>query len=74
MASGIPTKFLPKNPNELCYRLKSILQEKQAGKNSNIINEEIAIMIDELLEYECKSKKQHKQVLIKCILLHTKKK
>ena len=40
MASGISTTFLPKNLNHLCDRLKLIKQDKQAGKNSDIINEE----------------------------------
>ena len=36
MASGITTIFLSENPNELCDRLKLLLQEKQAGNNSDI--------------------------------------
>ena len=43
MASGISTIFLPENPNELCDRLKLLLQQKKAGKNSDIINEEIVL-------------------------------
>ena len=68
MASGISTIFLSSNPNELCDRLKVLLQEKHAGNNSNIINEIIAI-VDKLLEYKSIFKKQHKQILIKCNLL-----
>ena len=70
MGSGITTIFLSENPNELCDRLKLLLQEKQAGNNSDIINEEIVAIVDKLLEYKCISKKQHKQILIKCNLLH----
>ena len=70
MASGITTIFLSENPNELCDRLKLLLQEKQAGNNSDIIIEEIVAIVDKLLEYKCISKKQHKQILIKCNLLH----
>ena len=34
MASGVSkTIFLSSDPNELCYRLKLLLQEKQAGNN-----------------------------------------
>ena len=66
MASWKSTKFLPRDPNELCDRIKLLIQEKQAGKNSNIIKEEIAI-VDKLLEYECISKKQHKNVVLKCL-------
>ena len=69
-ASGITTIFLSENPNELCDRLKLLLQEKQAGNNSNIINDEIIAIIDKLLEYKCISKKQHKQILIKCNLIN----
>ena len=71
MASGITkTIFLSSDPNELCDRLKLLLQEKQAGNNSDIINEEIVAIFDMLLEYKCISKKEHKQILIKCNLLN----
>ena len=70
-ASGISkTRFLSSDPNELCDRLKLLLQEKHAGNNSNIIDEEIVAIVDKSLEYKCISKKQHKQLLIKCNLLH----
>ena len=69
-ASGIlKTIFLSSNPNELCDRLRLLVQEKQAGNNSDIINQEIVAIVDKLLEYKCISKKEHKQILIKCILL-----
>ena len=69
-ASGLSkTIFLSSDPKELCDRLKLLLQEKHAGKNSDIINDEIVIIVDKLLEYKCISKKQHKQILIKCKLL-----
>ena len=69
-ASGVSkTIFLSSDPNELCDRLKLLLQEKHAGNNSDIINEEIVVIIDKLLEYKCITKKQHKQFLIKCNLL-----
>ena len=70
MASGVSkTLFLSSDPNELCDRLKLLLQEKQAGNNSDIIDEEIVAIVYKLLEYKCISKKQHKQFLIKCNLL-----
>ena len=70
MASGISkTIFLSSEPNELCDRLKLLLQEKNGGNNSNLIDEEIVAIVDKLLEYNCISKKQHKQILIKCNLL-----
>ena len=69
MASGISgTIILSSNPNELCDRLKLLLQEKQAGNNSDIINDEIVAIVDKFLEYKCLSKKQHKRILIKCNL------
>ena len=71
MASGITkTIFLSTDPDELCDRLKLLLQEKHAGNNSDIINEEIVAIVDKLLEYKCISKKEHKQFLIKCNLLN----
>ena len=70
MASGVSkTIILSSNPNELCDRLKLLLQEKHAGNNSNLIDQEIVAIVDKLLEYKCLSKKQHKQILIKCNLL-----
>ena len=69
-ASGVSKRtFLSSDPNELCDRLKLLLQEKHAGNNSDIINDEIVAIIDKLLKYKCISKKQHKQILIKCNLL-----
>ena len=70
MASGISkTIIISFDPNELCDRLKLLLQEKHAGNNSNLIDEEINAIVDKLLEYKCIYKKQHKQILIKCNLL-----
>ena len=69
MASGISTIISSSDSNELCHRIKFLLQEKQAGINSNIINDEIVAIVDNLLEYKCISKKQHKQFLIRCNLL-----
>ena len=70
MASGISkTIFLSSDPNKLCDRLKLLLQEKHGGNISNLIDEEIVAIIDKLLEYKCLSKRQHKQILIKCNLL-----
>ena len=71
MASGVSkTIFLSSDPNELCDRLKLLLQEKHAGNNSDLINDEIVAIVDKLLEYKCISKKQHKQILIKYNLLN----
>ena len=70
MASGISkTIILSSNPDELCNRLKLLLQERLAGNNCDINNNEIVAIVHKLLEYKCISKKQHKQILIKCNLL-----
>ena len=70
-ASGVSkTIFLSSDPDELCDRLKLLLQEKHAGNNSDIINDEIVAIVDNLLEYKCITKKQHKQILIKCNLIN----
>ena len=69
-ASGVSkTIFLSSDPDELRNRIKLLLQEKQAGNISNLIDEEIVAMVDNLLEYKCITKKQHKQILTKCNLL-----
>ena len=49
MASGNSKMLiLSSNPEELCNRLKLLLQEKQAGNNSDIINKEIVALVDKL--------------------------
>ena len=70
MASGISNIIiLSSDPDELCNRLKLLLQEIQSGNNSDLINQEIVAIVDKLLEYKCITKKQHKQILNKCNLL-----
>ena len=70
-ASGVSKAiFLSSDLDELCNRIKLLLQEKQAGNNSVLINQEIIAIVDKLLEYKCISKKKHKQLLIKKNLLH----
>ena len=70
-ASGVSKNiFLSSNPNEVSDRLKLLLQQKQAGNNFDILNQEIVAIVDKILEYKCISKKQHKQFLINCNLLH----
>ena len=58
------TIFLPSDPDVLCNRLKPLLQEKQNGIICNITNERNNAIIDNLSEYKCKSKKQHKLIFI----------
>ena len=64
------TIFLSSDPDELCDRLRLLFQEKQAGNNSDIIDQEIVAIVDKLSAYKSISKKQHKQILIKYNLLN----
>ena len=68
ITSGVTTIFLSENLEELCSRIKLLLQERQAGNKSNIFNIEIIAIVDNLLEFKCMSKKEHKQILIECNL------
>ena len=45
-------RFLSSNPNELCDRLRLLLQEKQAGNSSGILSEEIIAIADKLIDYK----------------------
>ena len=64
-ASGVSNIIiLSPDLNELCYRIKLLLEEKEAGNNSDIISQEIVAVVDKLLEYKCISKKQHKQLVL----------
>ena len=65
MASGISTIISRENPNEICDRLKILLQEKQAGEIFKKTDEEIVAIAEKLLEYNCISTKQHKFLLLK---------
>ena len=50
MVCGVSTIFLSSDPNEFCNRLGLLLQERQAGNNSNIFKDEIVAILDKLLE------------------------
>ena len=69
MASGVTEEFLSENPDELCNRINLLSQERHAGNDSNIFNNEIFALVDKLIEHKCKSKKEQKQILNKCNLL-----
>ena len=70
MAWGVSnTIILSSGPNELCDRLRLLLQEKHARNNFGMINQEIVAIVDKLLDHRCITKKQHKQILIKCNIL-----
>ena len=71
MASGISNIIiLSSDPDALCNRLRLILQEIQAGNNSDLINKEIVAIVDKLLENKRITKKQHNQILNKCNIIH----
>ena len=71
MASGFSDIIiLSSDPDELCDRIKLLLQEIQAGNNSDLINKKVVAIVDKLLEYKCLTKKPHNQNLIKYNLLH----
>ena len=44
------TRWLSSDPNELCDRLKLLVREKQAGKNSDKIDGEIIAIAEKLVE------------------------
>ena len=46
------TRWSSSAANELYDRIPLLLQEKQAGNNSNIIDEKIFAIADKLLEYK----------------------
>ena len=48
--SEVSKLFLPENAKELCDRIKLLLQEKQAGNNSNISEQETFAIVDEPLD------------------------
>ena len=74
MASENSATILSSDPDELCDKLKLLMQGKQSGNDSHIINNEIVAILDKLLEYKRTSRKKQKQILITGKLLHTKKK
>ena len=63
LASGLETNFLSENPNELCDRLRLLLQEEQAGNISDMINQEMVAIFDKLLEYKFITSTQHKKTI-----------
>ena len=61
------TKLLSFDPKKVCDRLKSLLQETQAGINSDKSFEESFAVADMLKKHKWMSKKQHKTLLVKCL-------
>ena len=73
LASVQEVIFLSEHPNELCDRLCLIIQQKQAGNDTNKFDNEIVAILDKLLEYKSITSSQQKKILNKFNLLHTKK-
>ena len=71
MDSGFSKISLSLDPKDFCDELKLLLQEKQAGNESDKIIEEIHAIIDNLLEYKCVTPTKHKNLYEKIILIHT---
>ena len=61
------TRFLSSNLIELGDRLSLLLQDKQAGENSDKIIEEIVATVDTLLENKCITTKQHRFLFNECL-------
>ena len=57
----------------LCDRINLIIQQKQAGKDTFKFDNGIVAIFDKLFEYKSFIPKQHKHILNKVNLLHTKK-
>ena len=66
MVSVFSAIISPEIPNELCERFKLLLQEKEPGNNSDLIDEEFVAIADKLLEDKSISTKLHKFLLLKC--------
>ena len=61
-ASGFSnTIFLSSNPNELCNRVKLLIQEERVRKNIDMINQEMAARFVKFSEYKCITSTQHKK-------------
>ena len=50
MAFEITTIFLSSNPNQLCDRINLLIQERKARNVSDIVNQEIKAIADNLIE------------------------
>ena len=59
--------FLPSDPNELCDRLKILLQEKTGGNNNPQIDQEIMAISDKFLEYKIIEIEEHENMISKLL-------
>ena len=71
LASGVQEVIcLSENRIELCNRLRSIIQEKQAGNDNTRFGNEMDAVVDKLLEYKYIISTQHKKKLLKHLLFY----
>ena len=63
-SSSLATRFLPEYADQSCNRLRIIIQEKQCGNGSNNFGDELFVIFDNLLEYQCVIKTLHKNFFI----------
>ena len=57
--------FVSSIRNDFCNWLKLLVQEKQAGNESDVFNQEMVAIVDKLLEYKCITSTQHKKIIKK---------
>ena len=55
--------FLPSDPDELVDQLKLLYFEKLGGNDNPQLNEQIVAIADKLLEYECITTNQHRNMI-----------
>ena len=65
--------FFQKTQTKKCDSLRLIIREKQVGNDTNVFEKDMFPILDKLLEYKFITPKQHKQILNKFNLLHTKR-
>ena len=67
MASEISSIFTSSDPNEMCDRIKLLMQEEQAGNFSTIFNDEIIAIVGKLWDCKCICTKQHKFLVLRSL-------
>ena len=69
LPSRLKTIFLSEIPDELCDKVKLLIQEKRARNISDMINQKMFAIIDKSLEYKCITPTQHKKFIKKFNLI-----
>ena len=55
--------FLPSDPDELVDQLKLIVLEKVGGNDNPMLSEQIIVIADKLLQYQCITTNQHQNLI-----------